>query len=104
MRILLDQNAPRALRRLLAGHEVRTAREMGWDAITNGALLGVAAPRFDLLITADQKIRYEQNLTRQTLAILVLPTNRWPEVRLHIDELAAAVSSMKPGEYRELVW
>ena len=104
MKVLLDQNTPRALRQFLSGHAVKTAREMGWEAISNGLLLQMAEAQFELMITADKNIRYQQNLSGRKLAILVLPTNRWPELRLHLQEVVAAVSSMHPGEYREIIW
>ena len=104
MKVLLDQNTPRALRQFLVDHDVKTAREMAWEAISNGLLLQMAEPQFELMITADKNIRYQQNLSGRKLAILVLPTNRWPELRLHRQEIVAAVSSMRPGEYREIIW
>jgi hypothetical protein len=73
--------------------------------MSNGDLLSAAeAAGFEPFITTDQKLRYQQNLSHRRVAILVLPTTRWPEIQQHTGEVARAVASMKAGEYRELKW
>ena len=104
MRILFDQGTPVPLRSFLATHEVSTAFEMGWSNLENGDLLRAAEGQFEVLITTDQNLRYQQNLSGRQLAILVLPTTNWLEIRKHGSEVAAAVDGMKAGEYRELRW
>ena len=104
MRILFDQGTPVPLRRHLSGHTVCTAFELGWSELTNGDLLAAAEAQFDLFLTTDQNIRYQQDLTGRRLAILVLPTTNWPEIQKHAAEVNAAVSSSKPGSYLELRW
>ena len=104
MRIVFDQGTPEPLRRALSGHSVATAFELGWSSLANGDLLREAEVQFDLLITTDQYLRYQQNLSGRRLAILVLPTTSWPEIREHEAEIVAAVNSLKAGEYRELRW
>jgi hypothetical protein len=74
MRIVFDQGTPAPLRRALTGHAVATAFELGWSGLANGDLLREAEAQFDLLITTDQSLRYQQNLAGRRLAILVLPT------------------------------
>ena len=59
---------------------------------------------FDLLITTDQNLRNQQNLSGRQLAVIVLPTTRWPQIRRHAADIVAAVASIQPGEYRELSW
>jgi ABC-type taurine transport system substrate-binding protein len=77
--ILLDQNVPRAVSRLLTGHDARAAAELGWEELTNGDLLGAAeSAGFAVIVTADQNIRYQQSLTGRRIAIIVLSTNHWP--------------------------
>ena len=71
--------------------------------LSNGDLLNFAEINFDLLITTDKNLRYQQNLVGRQLRILVLPTTNWPRLRSQADDVAAAVNSMNPGEYRELV-
>jgi predicted nuclease of predicted toxin-antitoxin system len=104
MRILFDQGTPVPLRRHLSGHAISTAYELGWSALTNGDLLAAAETKFDLLLTTDQNLRYQQNLAGRKLAILVLPTTNWPEIQQHAAEVMAAVSAIKPGGYMDLQW
>ena len=80
MRVLFDTCVPRPLRKGLPDHEVKTAQEMGWDRLRNGDLIQVAEEAFDVLITSDQKLKYQQNLTGRKLGIIVLPTNHLPSV------------------------
>jgi predicted nuclease of predicted toxin-antitoxin system len=104
MRILFDQGTPAPLRHALSGHSVATAHEMGWSDLDNGTLLQKAESRFDLLITTDQNLQYQQNLAGRRLAVLVLPTTSWPKIRQHVAEVLATVESMPPGGYVELRW
>lgn len=67
-------------------------------------LLRAAEGRFDIFITTDRSLRYQQNLSGRRLAILVLPTTNWMEIREHVPEITAAVASLAPGDYRELRW
>jgi predicted nuclease of predicted toxin-antitoxin system len=102
VRILLDQGTPVPLRRALAGHTVATAYEEGWATLTNGELLAAAEGSFDVLVTTDQNLSYQQNLAGRRLAILVLLTANWLRLRQHSAVIAAAVESLRPGELREL--
>ena len=72
MRVLLDECLPRALKRELLGHEVRTVIEMGWGGIKNGALLERAVANFDVFVTGDQNLEYQQNLSSLIIPIIVL--------------------------------
>ena len=103
MRILFDQGTPVPLRRYLDSHTVATAFELGWSNLRNGELLTAADIEFDLLITTDQQIRYQQNLVGRRLAILVLLTTSWPRIQQHIPEILVAVETSQPGGYQELV-
>ena len=102
MRILFDQGTPAPLRFELPGHHVTTAYEIGWSHLDNGDLLLQAEARCDLLITTDQNLRYQQNLSGRRLAFLVLPTTSWPVISRHATEVSAAVASMNPAEFRKL--
>ncbi len=104
MRILFDQGTPAPLRHALAPHEVSTVFEPGWPNLENGDLLRAAEGRFDVFITTDQNLRYQQNLSGRQPATPVLPTTNWIEIQRHQDEVAAAAASRQPGEYRELRW
>ena len=102
MKILFDQGTPAPLRHELLGHEVSTAFEMGWSNLSNGDLLAVAETSFDLLMTTDQNLRYQQNLESRKLAILVLPTTSWPRIKRHVPQIVEAVRAMKHGDYHEI--
>jgi hypothetical protein len=100
LRILLDENLPTALSRLIVGHQVTPAFEMGWAGISNGDLIAAAeAEGFEVLITADQNVRYQQNLTGRRLILIVLSTNIWPIIRANPAPILAAVEQVKPGDY-----
>ena len=102
MRVLFDQGTPVPLRRALSGHTVSTAFEMGWAELDNGELLDAAEASFDILITTDRNLRYQQNLSGRRLAILVLPTTSWPVIQTHIAAVVDAVNGLRAGEFREL--
>ena len=89
-------------RRALSGHEVVTAYELGWAELANGALLDAAEAQFEALITTDQSLRFQQNLVGRKLAILVLPTNSWPRIQAHVEQIVSAVGALKPGDFVEL--
>ncbi len=101
MRILFDKKVPVGVRRFLSGHEVRTFIEMRWHPqLENGELLRAAeAAGFNVIVTSDQNMRYQQNLTGQKLALVVLGSNIWPIVRDHGATIAAKVDAAAPGSY-----
>jgi hypothetical protein len=103
MRILFDHGTPSGIAAALSAHEVTEARDRGWDRISNGELLKAAEDDgFDLLLTTDKRIRYQQNLTGRKIAILVLGNSTWRIVRLYLDRIAAAVNDVMPGSYADV--
>src|ERR1035441_8470019 len=97
MLILFDHVTPRGIARFLTGHTVTRARERGWDTLTNGDLLAEAERAgFDVFVTADKNMRYQQNLAGRRIALVVLSTPQWPRVRLHVESIAAAVNAATP--------
>ena len=103
MRILFDHNTPYRLARHLEGHTVSKAKECGWDRLTNGDLLAAAEKAgFDLLLTADKNMRYQQNLSWRKIALVVLGNSPWQIVRLHLDAVVAAVNTATPGSFVEV--
>ena len=103
MRILFDHGPPNGIAGALSGHEVTEAIERGWDRISNGDLLKVAeAAGFDLLLTTDKRIRYQQNLTGRKIAIVVLGNSTWRIVRLYLERIAWSVNAATPGSYAEV--
>ena len=103
MLILFDHVTPSGVARFLPGHTVTKARELGWDTLGNGELL-VEAERagFEVLLTADKNMRYQQNLRGRKIALVVLGTPQWPIVRLYGEKIAAAVNAATPGSYTEV--
>lgn len=100
MRILFDHSTPAPLRRHLHEHEVTEAVVRGWDQLSNGELLAKAEQAgFDVLVTADKNIKYQQNLTGRRIAIVELSTPRWPVIRLHIERVISVVNAATPGSY-----
>jgi hypothetical protein len=100
MLILFDHGTPAPLSRYLPGHIVKKAIDLGWDRLTNGELLN--APEkdgFDLLLTTDKNIRYQQNLSSRRIAIVVLGNAQWPSVKLHVGVVVSAVNAVTPGTY-----
>ena len=103
MRVLFDQGTPAPLRDHLAQHTVDTAFERGWSEMENGELLDTAEREgYQLLITTDRNLRYQQNLTNRQLAILVLLSTSWPRIQRRIEEIRTAVDGIRPSDYVEV--
>jgi hypothetical protein len=103
MKVLFDQGTPVPLRRHLHPHVVDTADERGWSRLQNGDLLDQAeASQFDAFITTDTNLRYQQNLSKRVIRILVLTTTSWPRIREKTDEVRAALENLDEGGYFEL--
>ena len=103
MRIIFDHSTPTRLIPYLQGHSVSTAIECGWDRLENGDLLTAAeSAGFDLLLTADKNMRYQQNLSGRKIALIVLGNSPWPVVRLNIAAIADAVNAATIGTFTEV--
>jgi hypothetical protein len=103
LRILFDQGTPVPLRQFLQEHEVATAYELGWSRLKNAELLAAAEARdFEVLLTTDTRLRYQQNLAARSIAVVVLGTTSWPRIRLASGIVRAAVDGAKPGTYAEV--
>jgi hypothetical protein len=101
--LLFDNNIPRGLAQALKGHTVVEARARNWHLLRNGELLQAAeASAFDVLVTSDKGIKYQQNLTGRKIALVVLSQGRWKPVRQRLDAIAAAVAAATPGSYTEV--
>ena len=100
-RLLPDANMPIGLRTVLIGHEVITAFEAGWNALTNGDLIAAAeATGFDMLVTGDQNLPCQQNLSDRKLARLVLSTNHWPTIQANANRILSTVNTFAEGSDR----
>jgi len=103
MFVLFDQGTPVPIRPFLKEHPVQTNRGERWDTLENGELLKAAeAAGFDVLVTPDKNIRYQQNLTVRTIALVVLGNPQWPILRRHMERVVAAVNAARPGSYTEV--
>ena len=103
MRVLFDNGTPNPIARSLVGHEVAFARQIGWHELKNGDLLRQAEDAgYELLLTSDKNIRYQQNLSGRMIAIVVLGNQQWPDVQLHLDRIVAVVNAAVPGSYAEV--
>lgn len=100
MKILLDECLPRKLKVLFSEHDAVTVREMGWTGTKNGALLRLAENEFDVFITSDRNLSYQQNLRSMALSIIVLvaPNNRLDTLQALIPQVISLLSRIEPGE------
>ena len=103
MRVLLDNGTPRGLASALTDHIVEESRARGWDTLKNGELLDAAeAAGFDVFVTTDRNIRYQQNLARRKIAIVILSKGRWRLIRKRLAAIAATVTAATPGSVVEI--
>ena len=100
MNILLDECVPRRLSRYLKGHNVKTTPEMGWAGRKNGALLSLAQTHFDLFITVDRNLSFQQHLPRFKIGVLLLsaPSNNLVDLVPLTPKILAAIASVQPGK------
>ena len=105
MKVLIDECTPRTLKKLILdrGCECRTVQESGWAGKKNGELLSLAEVAFDVLVTLDTNLRYQQNLTGRKIAIVVLKSssNRLEHLRQHFPSVLSALEKIKP---EKLCW
>ena len=103
MLVLFDHVTPAGVAGCLPGHTVIKAKDRGWDTLGNGDLLRSAERAgFDVVVTADKNMRYQQNLEGRRIALVVLSTPQWPVVKKNLDKIAAAVGSASAGSYIEV--
>jgi Domain of unknown function (DUF5615) len=100
--ILLDECVPWPMHKLLATHECTTAQQRGWGGAENGELLRLAEGEFNLFITSDQNLRYQQNLANRRISILELSTNDLHRINAAAAAIQDAVNAIRPGELRKL--
>jgi len=103
MLILFDHGTPAPLSSFLKDHTVKKTKDLGWDTLSNGELLRAAEKAaFEIFLTTDKNVRYQQNLADRIIAIVVLGNSRWPVVRLYVDRVVAAIAAAKPRTYTEI--
>lgn len=103
MRVLFDQGTPIPLREFLTQHEVATAFERGWSKLKNGELMDAAEKDgFEILVTTDQNLRYQQNLASRRIAIVVVSTTSWPRIQRVVGDVVRAIDSASEGTLKEV--
>ncbi len=102
MRVLVNECLPRFLIRMLPRHCVQTAQDCGWAGLKNGQLLLLAEEQFDVFLTSDRNLRYQQNLASRKIAIIEFPANRRAIVKLVVPQLIQALDTLQPGSYVQL--
>ena len=103
MKVLFDHGTPAPLRRHLPGHTVDRSAENGWDRLENGELIQKAEEEgYDVIVTTDQGMRHQQNLSDRRISIVVLLTTAWPRIQHRTEEVREAIEAVPPGELREV--
>ena len=103
MRILFDQGTPVPIRGYLTGHTVGISADLGWERLQNGDLLADAEQAgYELLLTTDKNLRYQQNLKDRVIAIVVIGHSQWPALKPHVQRVVDAVNAAVPGSYAEV--
>jgi hypothetical protein len=103
MRILFDHGTPSPLQSFLMNHTIEKAKDLGWDTLSNGELLKVAEEAgFEVLLTTDKNLHFQQNLSKFAIAVVVLGNPTWPVLRRYVKRVVEAVNSAKPGTYCEV--
>ena len=102
MNILLDECVPWPMHRFLLGHTCTSVQAQGWSGIRNGELLQQAEGQFDVFVTSDQNLRYQQNLTGKTISILELSTNDLRRIQTAGALIEEVIEGIRPAEFRHL--
>lgn len=103
MRILFDQGTPVPLRKALPEHRVETVFERGWSTLRNGDLIRQAElDGFEVFLTTDSNLKYQQNLSQRSIAIVVLLSTSWPKIQKKLPEVVEAIRLIPPGGYSEV--
>ncbi len=101
VRIVLDECVPWPLAKHLTGHTCTSPQRNGWGGFENGDLLRLAEEEYDLFVTSDQNLRYQQNLADRKIAILELSTNDWATIRRSLAAVVARINAMQPREFAQ---
>ena len=103
MKVLFDQGTPAPLRKALTAHVVETAHERGWSQLQNGALISAAEEdNFEVFVTTDKNLKYQQNLSGRSIAIVVLLTTSWPRIERQLAQVVKAIEAASSLGYSEV--
>jgi hypothetical protein len=99
LKILLDEGVPKIIQSRLRNHSISNVEEMGWRGIKNGALLDLMAGEFQILITTDKNLPFQQNLKQRQISAIIIPTNDVPSVIEMLPQIESALATIAPGEF-----
>lgn len=102
MRIILDENLPQPLRHQFPHHDVVTVGFMGWSGTQNGDLINLIDGEFDILMTGDKNLRYQQNVSGRRIAVLELPHTRLDQILPLLPTIKDAINSSSVGSYTQI--
>lgn len=102
MKIIIDECVPHIVKKRLPERQIKTVQEMGWAGVKNGELLKLVEAEFDVFVTSDKNLRYQQNLQDRSTAILLLPSNRVPIIESLLSLIDEKLSIIKPNEFLEI--
>jgi hypothetical protein len=101
LKVLFDQGTPVPLRTFITSHHVSTAYELGWSTLKNGELLAAAESNgFEVFVTTDTNLAYQQNLSNRKIAIVVLSTTSWPRIQKSVAAIVSAIDAARPNSYQ----
>ena len=102
MKIIIDECVPHIVKKRLPHCEIKTVQEMNWAGVKNGELLKLVEADFDVFVTSDKKLRYQQNLENRKTAIMLLPSNQVPVIENLLPQIDEAFQTIKSGEFIEI--
>jgi hypothetical protein len=102
MKIIIDECVPHIVKKRLPNRQIKTVQEMGWSGEKNGELLKLVEADFDVFITSDKNLSYQQNLENRTIAILLLPSNQVPIIENMLPQIDEALENILPKDFIEL--
>lgn len=102
MRVLLDEGVPDIIQKRLRHLSIATIQEMGWRGVKTGALLDLMAGEFQIIITNDKNLPFQQNLLRRQISAIIIPNNRIKTLLTLLPKIQSTINTIQPGEYVEL--
>ena len=102
MKILLDEGVPKIIQKRLSKLSISNVEDMGWRGIKNGALLDLMTGQFQILVTTDKNLSFQQNLEKRQISVVILPTNDVPSVIELLPQIEQAIAAISPGEFKQL--
>ena len=102
MKIIIDECVPHIVKKRLPERQIKTVQEMNWAGIKNGELLKLVETNFEVFITSDKNLRYQQNLQNRKFAILLLPSNQVPIIEDLLPQIDEVLETIRPNDFIEM--